>query len=467
MTSPLNKNRSVALHHRVSQQPNFQYFNFLTLIILILNFLILFFFSCSSPTKSEGITISGRVVLEDTTDYSGVTVSLYKPVELDTALVRINQEYPNIGVQISQETEFDHREHTPVYTTTTDKNGNWKIENVTPGTYNVVAEKEGWGWEYVLEHNGETVGQITLKPLVVLEGTITENVNLTDETIWIRNDIYVPRGIVFLIINCTVLIDEGVSITINGEFNSQANSQNWNKIFPMDINKQWKLIEFQHGSGVILKRTIIKGASQGIVNKVHNPSIFESIFRNNYVGIYNFNIDYSISFNNNLFCFNEIGLESSIVRDNRIYNNLFYKNNIGLKVVSSQDVNDYNSSVYISRNVFRENVYDIFINHPFATNYIATSGIIEYNEFKNSQISIRMGRNGIVEGSNNNFINIEQYFVQLTAPNNKDTLNYQNNYWGYVDIIAIKDKIWDAEDDPTRSFVDVRNFNVTKHKLND
>ena len=50
---------------------------------------------------------------------AGVTVSLYAPVELpvesrmpaaDTALVRINQEYPNIGVQISQETEFDQRE---------------------------------------------------------------------------------------------------------------------------------------------------------------------------------------------------------------------------------------------------------------------------------------------------------------------------------------------------------------------
>jgi len=59
-----------------------------------------------SPMKNSGQ--AGTVTLKDTTDFSGVTVSLNEPVELGTALVRINEEYPNIGVQISQETEFDH-----------------------------------------------------------------------------------------------------------------------------------------------------------------------------------------------------------------------------------------------------------------------------------------------------------------------------------------------------------------------
>ncbi|MFC2088720.1 hypothetical protein ACFLSX_03885, partial [Calditrichota bacterium] len=106
--------------------------------ILFSFFLALFsFFSCSkSPSENETVVFSGTVTLEGMQDHSGVKVSLYKPVELDTALVRINQQYPNIGVQISQETEFDHREHTPSYSTTSNANGVWKIENVTPGTYN-------------------------------------------------------------------------------------------------------------------------------------------------------------------------------------------------------------------------------------------------------------------------------------------------------------------------------------------
>lgn len=79
----------------------------------------------------------------------------------------LNQQYPQIGVQISQETEFDHRSpreidsngikepvidklfhrgrHTPSYSTTTNSSGTWRIEDVVPGTYNVVAEKDSFG----------------------------------------------------------------------------------------------------------------------------------------------------------------------------------------------------------------------------------------------------------------------------------------------------------------------------------
>ena len=82
-------------------------------LFLIFNLVSFIFSSCKESTKPETVTFSGTVTLESESDYSpigagGVKVSLYKPVELDTALVRINQQYPQIGVQISQETEFDH-----------------------------------------------------------------------------------------------------------------------------------------------------------------------------------------------------------------------------------------------------------------------------------------------------------------------------------------------------------------------
>lgn len=88
-------------------------------VIFLLSF---FLITCSTSTNSDKqVVFSGTVTLEGETDFSGVTVSLYNPVELDpsnsrtgqskgrtgTVLVRINREYPNIGVQISQETEFD------------------------------------------------------------------------------------------------------------------------------------------------------------------------------------------------------------------------------------------------------------------------------------------------------------------------------------------------------------------------
>lgn len=73
----------------------------ITIITIFFIFYFVFFINtCSDPSSNDKITFSGTVTLEDTTDFSGVTVSLYEPVELDTALVRINEEYPNIGVQI-------------------------------------------------------------------------------------------------------------------------------------------------------------------------------------------------------------------------------------------------------------------------------------------------------------------------------------------------------------------------------
>ena len=47
--------------------------------------------------------------LEGQENHSGVTVALYNLVEPDTAVVRLQKEFPFVGVPISQQTEFDHR----------------------------------------------------------------------------------------------------------------------------------------------------------------------------------------------------------------------------------------------------------------------------------------------------------------------------------------------------------------------
>ena len=101
---------------------------FLLSFSLFITYCLLFIVNCSLITNPDKTTASGTVKLEGQTNHSGVKVSLYKLVELDTTLVRIIKQYPNIGVQISQETEFYHREQTPVYTTYTNKDGKWKIK---------------------------------------------------------------------------------------------------------------------------------------------------------------------------------------------------------------------------------------------------------------------------------------------------------------------------------------------------
>ena len=78
---------------------------------------------------------------------------------------RYNLEYPlarrlfggNVGFPISQATEFacppgfwrNHRLGEVVAEAKTKQDGSFKIEGVDEGTYNLVAEKAGFGWKYI------------------------------------------------------------------------------------------------------------------------------------------------------------------------------------------------------------------------------------------------------------------------------------------------------------------------------
>jgi len=125
--------------------------------IVLAVLLLLLGFSCSESTSPKTGKLSGRVVLVNDTgdtsldpvDFSGVTVALYELAVLDSSIVRINQEYPHIGVQISQETEFDHRLQNPVAVVISDADGNYEFTKIPYGDYNLSVMKQGWGFRYL------------------------------------------------------------------------------------------------------------------------------------------------------------------------------------------------------------------------------------------------------------------------------------------------------------------------------
>jgi len=63
--------------------------------------------------------------------------------------MRYKREYPNVGFPISQATEFDHRLGEILTEAKTKQDGSFEIGGVEEGTYNLVAEKAGFGWKYV------------------------------------------------------------------------------------------------------------------------------------------------------------------------------------------------------------------------------------------------------------------------------------------------------------------------------
>ena len=110
-----------------------------------------FLVSCSNSTEVPKGSLSGTVTLEGETDHSEITIALYNLATLDPDIVSINQQYPHIGVIISQHTEFDHRLQEPVKYTETDAEGYFEIKKIPTGIYNIVALKDSFGFKYIYE----------------------------------------------------------------------------------------------------------------------------------------------------------------------------------------------------------------------------------------------------------------------------------------------------------------------------
>ncbi len=157
---------------------------------------------CSCITKPKYGSMTGSVMLVndsgdpglDPMDFAGITVALYEPAVLDTAITRINGECPQIGVIICQETEFDHRYQTPVLTTVTLADGSYQFAEIDPGLYNLVIYKEGWGIRHryrldVKEDSNEAVPQIELYPAQDLPTSVVEDFTLlSDHTYFIASE---------------------------------------------------------------------------------------------------------------------------------------------------------------------------------------------------------------------------------------------------------------------------------------
>ncbi len=137
-----------------------KYFYFLLLL-----FLLLVISNCSNSTQVSKGSLSGTVHLEGEPDHSEITVAVYELAYLDTTIVRINSQYPHIGVIINQHTEFDHRFQSPVKYTETDFEGNFLLKKITVGEYNIVALKDSFGFKYIYDFEIEKdENQLTPQP---------------------------------------------------------------------------------------------------------------------------------------------------------------------------------------------------------------------------------------------------------------------------------------------------------------
>ena len=438
----------------------------LSSLILLTSSLILF--SCKDSTSGDNtVTVSGTVYLEDQTDHSGVKVSLYKPVELDTTLVRLNRQYPNIGVPITQATEFDHRNETPLYFTTSTPSGDWSIAKITPGTYNIVAEKDSFSWKYLLEYQtGSNITIDTLKSLRYLSGILNDDLNLKNCGVIIEN-LTIPVNTNLNISGQSyVLVAENAAVEVYGGFHVQGTVQSPVVISSVNI-EGWRMIECLANSDLNLRYCKIMNAKNAVFNKTGTIIFENNIVMSNQIGFQNFNLSDSLNIQSNLFRKNMIGLYNSEIAKISIQKNLFLNNKIAMRCESTANFNLVNNISY-------EDSCSLEINNGlFFSN---STGSLSYCQFEKNTTAITIGGKATrITGMECNFLNSTSWFIGATRGNAEiDSSYFRSNYWEYnnnglFQEYQIKERIMDSEDDITGKngqFIDVSNFKENRIKIN-
>ena len=402
--------------------------------------------SCSSTTETKTGNLSGTVILNNDTgnsvldpaDYSGVTVALYRPAVLDTTLVRINSEYPNIGVQINQQTEFDHRLQTPVKTATTNADGSFNISKIPAGEYNLVVLKDGWGVRYLFDLSiaeGDNTltaknfqldkSAIELHPETVLSGIIMEPIIFAPYHVYRFTQNTTLTGTVEFNENALLILDNGVQVDIYGEVSCNA------------INAYFRITSATGIYSAGTQSALEQFYQIHFVNQTNPVVVSKMIFEHSVSGL---------QFDNA-----EVTITNSIIRDNsHIAAALFCNTSLISDCVFQNNADEGIMAYYstqIERCIFLNNYYNCLIteavslvqNNYFIDNYLGLRPVygnneISYNCFDRNTVAISLGASSPLIARNNfydNEIDIEmnQNWTQQSFDYCDPSIQY-NNFMG-------------------------------------
>jgi len=483
----------------------------------ILNFqliiLLLLLISCSSTTETKSGSLSGSVILNNDTgnsaldpiDFSGATVALYHPATLDTTIVRLNSQYPNIGVQINQQTEFDHRLQNPAKVTTTNADGSFSISKIPTGKYNLVIMKEGWGVRYLYDINiteGENTlntkdypfsilnfqlknnsqfgkSAIELFPVASLSGYINNNFEFEVNHNYIITDNATFTGNVVLNPLTYIWVNPGKKISFVTSLSTEAITSGFCHISsagsmyslvqaqPSDINRFDGVhcfvdMLFENDA---LHSVITTNAMNGWTIQTSGINIQNMIFRDSRIGLQFFNIN-NITVSNSNFnkCDNldSGGIALAGCNQSMISDNVFVSNTISVRQHTSADANISNCYFYNGSN---KDVYNLYETTGSVTHCVFTESqtAIYTSGFSNTNISYcdiqavlgifnieQMNQYESDFTANFNNFNCSQFCVKTKARYYTTELIYyncENNYWNTVNVSEIDNLIWDRNDE--------------------
>lgn len=426
--------------------------------------------SCHKPTKPVYSSITGSIILNndlndpesDPIDFSGVTIALYNLSTLDSSLVRINAQHPNIGVPVTQEVLFDHRMQDPMAKTHSDPTGAFRFDNISPGEYIIAIMKADWSVKYVFSVDTRGKGDVSLMPVTlypvrVLSGFILNDYIFQRDKCYLIEDNLVMNADVTIEPGSNIYVAEGKSIRFSSGLstpNAQTDSL-WRATSSYGMYETEKVLNLSAhranslvfvGDVVSISNGYISFVTDGI--SVNSSSLYlnKSVVMNSASAVNVAQADVHI----NRVCFVDIDftavssisasgefvLENSIIKKAStgispltsgtfvIKNNYFTQ--IGIAIDSS------NNTGIIENNSFFDNSRDIKL-------YQSVTSITRNNFFKSRTQTIAMHYHTSTINNNNFFATDGKYFNLLSNPPSYSAVlndvDARYNFWKSADFM--------------------------------
>lgn len=477
-------------------------------VLAILSIIFLVSGCCNNEDKLG--TLSGIVELindtgdpqADPVDFAGVTISLYELAELDTSVVRINQQHPYLGVIVQQEMYFDHRYQQPVLSVASAPDGSFTLNKITPGSYNLVAQKDGWGYAYqysleILE--GENaLGKATLNNRI-LEGVARSRSESGKDTITLyperqlsgfgTSDLVFQAGRHYVVTddfsimpgaqvvfepNTTIRINPHKELVLYSSLECPAPGEGFFRVVSNDQTtvadtltpfQRVRIADADLPQAQVFKGAIIRDSYSGIVSNAPGFTVSNCFIssRQTAVSIYN-TIDNQIV--NCVLCDGKNSSFGAAMNDGSpsatLRNNIIVNNSLGVLIRNSANVevsNNYfaNCSMGILNLMDGQTTatHNSFVNCGSALrNANRALMTIHYNEIS-ADIGISNERDyagsaasGLTQiTANNNNLVCDTWAVYSKFVNHPGyDLDCTNNYWGTTNAQAIPQLIFDSND---------------------
>lgn len=455
------------------------------ILALSLITLALLSFGCKSLTKPRVANLSGKVVLEndsgdpafDNADLSGIKVSLYKPVALDSTIVRLQANHPILGPVIDQSMVFDPCKEVPIKSTTTNAEGRYELKEIAIDQYHLVFEKDGWGRvvEYYV-NAGKSVDRdeddfsskdrrsTTMYPIVQLPSMVN------GEFVFKNRHMYVVDGSVGFTApvhfegHCRVELAPNSNISFFEDIIYDDVSSNYVTFTSLDSGPdgkaplRWGMVRI-HKDNQTIKNWTVENSASGIFVEGNHSIVRSCLIRNSDSGIH-VQAEYS-EIENIIFdvissravYYNQVS-PSDVIKQ-RLVNCIFKSCQEGLRTQGQ--------GVEVANNYFIENEHALFSfaghhiirNNTFDRNKdaIIINGskiCIEYNEFYHNKNSVHISGayyDGVPDPqfANNNFYQTSDLAFRIATQGLRKDIDAKNNYWLASDIDSI---IYDALDAP-------------------